>query len=140
VGIVIDIRGSRQDDGLEVFQVQAAFRRFQVRKQYLKILWSVGIFEKAILRWRLKRRGFRGLRGNPIEAYPDQRQAGDTVEDFYLASQKQAEEHIQRSVEQVQVMILSKTAQQEYRRMKMTHDQARVGDLHGDFNLTIQFG
>lgn len=119
--------------------MQAAFRRFQVRKQYLKILWSAGILEKSILRWRLKRRGFRGLRGNPIEADPDQRQEGDTVEDFYRASQKQAEEHIQRSVEQVQAMILSKTAQQEYRSMKMTHDQARVGDLHGDFSLTIQF-
>ncbi|XP_059443882.1 calmodulin-binding transcription activator 5-like isoform X2 [Corylus avellana] len=107
-------------------KIQAAFRRFQVRKQYLKILWSTGILEKAILRWRLKRRGFRGLRGNPVEADPDQRQEGDTVEDFYRASQKQAEEHIQRSVEQVQAMILSKTAQQEYRRMKMTHDQARL--------------
>ena len=53
--------------------MQAAFRGFQVRRQYRKILWSVGVLEKAVLRWRLKRRGFRGFQVDPMEPVPDQR-------------------------------------------------------------------
>ncbi|KAJ6726501.1 CALMODULIN-BINDING TRANSCRIPTION ACTIVATOR 6 [Salix purpurea] len=35
-------------------RIQAVFRGFQARKQYRKVIWSVGVLEKAILRWRLK--------------------------------------------------------------------------------------
>lgn len=107
--------------------MQAAFRGFQVRRQYRKILWSVGVLEKAVLRWRLKRRGFRGFQVDPMEPVPDQRPESDTEEDFYRASRKQAEERVERSVVRVQAMFRSKKAQEEYRRMKMTHNQARVG-------------
>ena len=37
-------------------------RGHQVRKQYKKVVWSVSIVEKAILRWRRKRPGLRGFR------------------------------------------------------------------------------
>lgn len=106
--------------------MQAAFRGYQVRRQYRKILWSVGVLEKAILRWRLKRRGFRGLQVDPIEAVDDQFQGSDTEEDFYKASKKQAEERVERAVVSVQAMFRSKKAQEEYRRMKMAHNQAMV--------------
>ncbi|KAI3821776.1 hypothetical protein L1987_09348 [Smallanthus sonchifolius] len=46
---------------------QAFFRGFQARKQYKKIVWSVGVLEKVILRWLLKRKGFRGLKVAPDE-------------------------------------------------------------------------
>lgn len=110
--------------------MQAAFRGFQVRKQYRKILWSVGVLEKAILRWRLKRKGFRGLQVDPIavEAVADQKQESDAEEDFYRTSRKQAEERIERSVVRVQAMFRSKKAQEEYRRMKLAHNQAKVGN------------
>lgn len=114
------------------FRMQAVFRGFQVRRQYCKILWSVGVLEKAILRWRLKRKGFRGLHVDPIEVDPDPKRESDAEEEFYRASRKQAEERVERSVVRVQALFRSKKAQEEYRRMKITHNEAKVGDSHGD--------
>jgi hypothetical protein len=102
-----------------------------VRRQYGKILWSVGVLEKAVLRWRLKRKGFRGFQVDPMEVVPDQSQESDTEEDFYRTSRKQAEERVERSVVRVQAMFRSKKAQEEYRRMKLTHNEAKVGDSCG---------
>uniref|UniRef100_A0A2N9EZA3 CG-1 domain-containing protein n=1 Tax=Fagus sylvatica TaxID=28930 RepID=A0A2N9EZA3_FAGSY len=107
-------------------KIQAAFRGFQVRRQYGKILWSVGVLEKAVLRWRLKRKGFRGFQVDPMEVVPDQSQESDTEEDFYRTSRKQAEERVERSVVRVQAMFRSKKAQEEYRRMKLTHNEAKL--------------
>ncbi|KAJ6720977.1 CALMODULIN-BINDING TRANSCRIPTION ACTIVATOR CAMTA [Salix viminalis] len=119
-------------------KIQAVFRGFQVRRQFIKIIWSVGVLEKAVLRWRLKRRGFRGLRVEPVEAVVDQTHESDTEEDFYKLSQKQAEERVERSVIRVQAMFRSKKAQEEYWRMKLTHKQAKVeyeGLLDSDMNV-----
>lgn len=108
--------------------MQAAFRGYQVRRQYRKIIWSVGVLEKAILRWRLKRKGFRGLQVDPVAAN-EQQQESDAEEDFYRTSRKQAEERVERSVVRVQAMFRSKKAQEEYRRMKLAHNEAKVGDF-----------
>lgn len=105
------------------FILQAAFRGFQVRRQYRKIVWSVGVLEKAILRWRWKRKGFRGFH---VKERVDWRQDSDTEEDFFRMGRKQAEERLEQSVIKVQAMFRSKKAQEEYRRMKLTHDEAKV--------------
>jgi len=110
---------------LVIFFIQAAFRGFQARRQYRKILWSVGILEKVILRWLLKRKGFRGLEVNPDKDI-DEKQESDVEEDFIKTGRKQAEERVERSVVRVQAMFRSKKAQQEYSRMKMAHSQAKV--------------
>lgn len=96
-----------------------------MRRQYRKICWSVGVLEKVILRWRKRRRGLRGLEIKPAETVPAQND-GDTEEDFYRASRKQAEERVEKAVVRVQAMFRSKQAQEEYRRMKLTHNQAEV--------------
>lgn len=106
--------------------IQAAFRGYQVRKQYCKILWSVGVLEKAILRWRLKRKGFRGLEVNPVQQEQEPKQESDLEEDFFRTGRKQAEERVERSVVRVQAMFRSKKAQEEYRRMKLAHSQAKL--------------
>jgi hypothetical protein len=106
--------------------MQAAFRSFQQRKHYRKILWSVGVVEKAVLRWRLKRKGFRGLQLNTEEANGDQNQQSDAEEEFFRTSRKQAEERVERSVIRVQAMFRSKKAQEDYRRMKLVLNQAKV--------------
>ncbi|KAG7013672.1 Calmodulin-binding transcription activator 5, partial [Cucurbita argyrosperma subsp. argyrosperma] len=108
----------------QTIRIQAAFRGFQVRRQYRKIVWSVGIVEKAILRWRLKRKGFRGLQVAPAEVTEDQETGME--EDFYCVSQKQAEERVERAVIRVQAMFRSKKVQEEYRRMKLTHAEAAL--------------
>lgn len=95
-----------------------------MRRQYTKIVWSVGVLEKAILRWRLKRKGFRGLQ---VDADKDEKQENvDGEEGFFHASRKQAEERVERSVVRVQAMFRSKLAQEEYRKMKLQHIQASV--------------
>lgn len=100
-----------------------------MRRQYGKIVWSLGVLEKAILRWRLKRKGFRGLQAPPVESPKHSNQDSDGVEeDFFLASRKQAEERVERSVVRVQAMFRSKRAQEEYRRMKLECDLAKVLD------------
>lgn len=103
--------------------MQSVFRGFQVRRQYGKIIWSVGVLEKALFRWRLKRKGFRGLKlqSSQVVHKPD-----DVEEDFFQASRKQAEERIERSVVRVQAMFRSKQAQEQYRRMKLEHNKATV--------------
>lgn len=108
----------------QTIRIQAAFRGFQVRRQYRKIVWSVGVLEKAILRWRLKRKGFRGLQVAPAEELT-KLEVG-IEEDFYRVSQKQAEERVERAVIRVQAMFRSKKAQEEYRRMRLTYDEAAL--------------
>ncbi|KAG9139438.1 hypothetical protein Leryth_021581 [Lithospermum erythrorhizon] len=109
----------------QAIKIQAIFRGFQVRRQYRKICWSVGVLEKAILRWRLKRKGFRGLEVNIQDEVNDQEHEG-CAEEFFQASRKQAEERVERSVVKVQAMFRSKRAQEEYRRMKLEHNKALV--------------
>ena len=107
--------------------MQAFFRGFQVRKQYKKIVWSVGVLEKAIIRWRLRRKGFRGLQVAPSnDDEEDEIKENIAEESFFQASRKQAEERVERSVVRVQAMFRSKRAQEEYRKMKLEHNQASV--------------
>ncbi|RVW39917.1 Calmodulin-binding transcription activator 5 [Vitis vinifera] len=118
----------------QAIKIQAVFRGFQVRRQYRKILWSVGVLEKVILRWRMKRKGFRGLQVDTV----DQLQESDTEEDFFRASRRQAEDRVERSVIRVQAMFRSKKAQEEYRRMKLAHNEAKLefeGFIDPDTNM-----
>lgn len=108
-----------------------------MRRQYKRIIWSVGVVEKAILRWRHKRRGLRGMHSTEvtvsmrIDSDPSS-SIGDEVtgeEDFFRISREQAEARLTRSVVRVQALFRSYKAQQEYRRMKMTHELAQVSLL-----------
>ncbi|MBA0696686.1 hypothetical protein Goari_003218 [Gossypium aridum] len=110
----------------QAIKIQASFRGFQARRQYRKIIWSVGVLEKAILRWRLRRKGFRGLQITTDEAVEEQRQETYVEEAYYISSRKQAEERVEKAVVRVQSMFRSKKAQQEYRRMKLAHDLATL--------------
>ncbi|XP_068662497.1 calmodulin-binding transcription activator 5-like isoform X2 [Aristolochia californica] len=110
----------------QAIKIQAAFRGHLMRRQYKKILWSVGVLEKAILRWRLKRKGLRGLQTEQIDCAEVKPENTIGVEDFYQISQKHAEERIERSVVRVQAMFRSHQAQKEYRRMKLACDEAKL--------------
>ncbi|KAL5197132.1 hypothetical protein ABZP36_000644 [Zizania latifolia] len=111
----------------QVIKIQAAYRGHQVRRQYRKVIWSVGVVEKAILRWRKKRRGLRGIAsGMPIAMTVDAEPASSAEEDFFQASRQQAEDRFGRSVVRVQALFRSYRAQQEYRRMKIAHEEAKL--------------
>ncbi|KAL3634643.1 hypothetical protein CASFOL_021697 [Castilleja foliolosa] len=114
-------------------RIQAVFRGFKVQRQYRKIVWSVGIFEKAILRWRLKRKGLHRL-----QVQSDPNTESDSEEEFFRASRKLSEERIERSVVNVQAMFRSRRAQEDYRSMKLEHDKAKLeyeGLIHPDANM-----
>ena len=101
-----------------------------MRMQYRKLIWSVGVLEKVILRWRLKRKGLRGLQidsEQPPPARDPENRA--TEEDFFRISREQTEDRVNRSVVRVQSMFRSYRAQQDYRKMKLAHDQAQVNYL-----------
>ncbi|KAG6436959.1 hypothetical protein SASPL_101866 [Salvia splendens] len=122
----------------QAIRIQANFRGFQARRQYRKICWSVGVFEKAILRWLQKRKGFRGLQVQPDETPQDQSEEIGAEEDFFKASRKQAEERVERSVVKVQAMFRSRQAQEEYRRMKLECSRATLESeelLHPDSEM-----
>ncbi|WCJ23395.1 Calmodulin-binding transcription activator 5 [Euphorbia peplus] len=118
----------------QAIRIQAAFRGFQARRNYSKIIWSVGVLEKVILRWLLKRKGFRGLCPDPPPTEADPKLNHETEEekeeDFFRASRKQAEERVERAVVTVQSMFRSKQAQAEYRRMKLAHNEAQLEYLY----------
>ena len=98
-----------------------------MRRQYRKVLWSVGVVEKAILRWRKKRKGLRGIAtGMPVEMATDAEAASTAEEDYYQVGRQQAEDRFNRSVVRVQALFRSHRAQQEYRRMKVAHEEAKV--------------
>lgn len=73
------------------------------------------------MRWRHKRKLFIGLQVSEAEEAEEKAE-----EDFYKASQRQAEERLERSVVRVQAMFRSKKAQEDYRRMKLTHEETQV--------------
>ncbi|XP_074364678.1 calmodulin-binding transcription activator 6-like [Apium graveolens] len=114
-----------------------ASRGFQERRQYRKIIFAVGVVEKAILRWRMKGKGFCGVQVLD-EATEDPEQEGE-VEEFFKASRKQAEEHIERSVVRVQAMFHSKRAQEDYSRMKLAHNKANI-EYEGLLNTDTEMG
>jgi hypothetical protein len=106
---------------------QAAYRGHQVRRQYRKVIWSVGVVEKAILRWRKKRKGLRGIaNGMPVEMTVDVEPASTAEEGFFQASRQQAEDRFNRSVVRVQALFRCHRAQHEYRRMRIAHEEAKV--------------
>jgi len=109
-----------------VIKIQAYYRGHQIRKQYRKILWSVGILEKAILRWRHKGKGLRGIGADNEISSEDAEPESDNEEDFFKIGRKYAEERVERSIIRVQAMYRSYQARAEYRRMKQCHNQAQL--------------
>lgn len=93
------------------------FSKFRVREHYRKVIWSVKILEKAIFRWLLKIRGFRGLEVQRYPAPRDKYRESDVEEeDLFQASRKQVEARLERAILRVHAMFHSKKVQEDYRR------------------------
>ncbi|KAK9134272.1 hypothetical protein Syun_013602 [Stephania yunnanensis] len=102
-----------------VVKIQALVRGHQVRKHYRKIIWSVGIVEKAILRWRRKGCGLRGFRPDAL-IEGTSRQSGpsnDDDYDFLKEGRKQTEERFQKALARVKSMVQYPEARDQYRRI-----------------------
>lgn len=98
---------------------QAHVRGHQVRKHYRKIVWTVGIVEKVILRWRRKGTGLRGFKPEGSAASPAMRdQAGKEDDyDFLKEGRKQTEARLEKALERVKSMVQYPEARDQYRRL-----------------------
>lgn len=99
--------------------VKAHVRGHQARKKYKPIIWSVGILEKVILRWRRKGSGLRGFRpdavikGQSEQAMPQ----NEDDYDFLKEGRKQTEERMQKALSRVKSMVQYPEARAQYRRL-----------------------
>ncbi|KAK6121215.1 hypothetical protein DH2020_045041 [Rehmannia glutinosa] len=104
----------------KIVKIQAHVRGHQVRKKYKPIIWSVGILEKVILRWRRKRTGLRGFRSDGVQKGPDKQGTLPPLEDDYdylKEGRKQTEERMQKALARVRSMAQYPEARAQYRRM-----------------------
>jgi hypothetical protein len=112
-----------------VVKIQAHVRGHQVRKKYKSFIWSVGILEKVVLRWRRKGRGLRGFRPDAVNKAPNQ-PSNDPVKedddyDFLKEGRKQSEEKFQKALSRVKSMVQYPEARAQYRRLLNVVDDFR---------------
>ncbi|KEH31218.1 putative transcription factor CG1-CAMTA family [Medicago truncatula] len=111
-----------------VVKIQAHVRGHQVRKKYKPIIWSVGILEKVILRWRRKGSGLRGFRSDAINKVPNQPTSLPEKEDdydFLKEGRKQSEQKFQKALLRVKSMVQYPEARAQYRRLLNVVDDYR---------------
>ncbi|KAJ6916966.1 calmodulin-binding transcription activator 3-like isoform X2 [Populus alba x Populus x berolinensis] len=103
-----------------IVKIQAHVRGHQVRKNYRKIIWSVGILDKIILRWRRKGSGLRGFKsealtdGSSMQVVPSK----DDDDDFLKEGRRQTEERSQIALARVKSMHQNPEAREQYCRLR----------------------
>uniref|UniRef100_A0A1J3HVR5 Calmodulin-binding transcription activator 1 n=3 Tax=Noccaea caerulescens TaxID=107243 RepID=A0A1J3HVR5_NOCCA len=102
-----------------IVKIQAHVRGHQVRKQYRAIIWSVGLLEKIILRWRRKGSGLRGFKRDAVVKAPEPVSAPPQEDDydFLKEGRKQTEERLQKALTRVKSMVQYPEARDQYRRL-----------------------
>ncbi|KAH9718714.1 calmodulin-binding transcription activator 3 [Citrus sinensis] len=103
----------------QIIKIQAHVRGHQVRKNYKKIIWSVGIMEKIILRWRRRGSGLRGFKSETLTASSSMvaTSAKEDDYDFLKEGRKQKEERLQKALARVKSMVQYPEARDQYRRL-----------------------
>ncbi|KAK9136583.1 hypothetical protein Sjap_007177 [Stephania japonica] len=117
-----------------IVRIQAHVRGHQVRKKYKKVVWSVGIVEKAILRWRRKGVGLRGFQsGKANEQAHHEVEKTDEYE-FLRVGRKQKAAGVEKALARVQSMVRSPEAREQYMRLvtnykKLKSDSENISNL-----------
>ncbi|XP_024514944.1 calmodulin-binding transcription activator 3 [Selaginella moellendorffii] len=106
-----------------IIKIQAIVRGFQARRQYRKILWSVGVLEKVVLRWHRGRHGLRGFQAEEKMVEGDEVAADD---EFLQEGRKQKEHVIESAVQRVQDMVHDPEARAQYARMRAVSQQIQA--------------
>lgn len=90
-----------------------------MRKQYRKIVWSVGLLDKIILRWRRKGSGLRGFRPDTVAKDPPPRMEPPKEDDydFLKEGRRQTEERLQKALTRVKSMAQYPEGRDQYRRL-----------------------
>ncbi|XP_057419010.1 uncharacterized protein LOC130713241 [Lotus japonicus] len=111
-----------------IIKIQAHIRGHQVRKQYKKVVWSVSIVEKAILRWRRKGAGLRGFRiGQPFGIVGKDAEKSDEY-DFLSIGRRQKSDDVKKALDRVKSMVRSPEARDQYMRLIMKYQNSKVDD------------
>ncbi|WCJ31886.1 Calmodulin-binding transcription activator 3 [Euphorbia peplus] len=102
-----------------IVKIQAHVRGHQVRKNYRKIVWSVGIVEKVILRWRRKRSGLRGFKSEAITESSSKQDvlSKEDEYDFLKEGRKQSEARSRVALARVKSMHQYPEARDQYSRL-----------------------
>ncbi|KAK9934071.1 hypothetical protein M0R45_021230 [Rubus argutus] len=111
-----------------IVTIQAHVRGHQVRKNYKKLVWSVGIMEKVILRWRRKRPGLRGFRVEKTsEDESSENKRSDDYE-FLSVGRKQKFAGVEKALARVQSMSRHPEARQQYMRLQSKFEKLKMAD------------
>ncbi|KAI4335054.1 hypothetical protein L6164_013736 [Bauhinia variegata] len=115
-----------------IVKIQAHVRGHQVRKQYKKVVWSVGIVEKAILRWRRKGAGLRGFRvGHTVGTVAPDSEKSDEYE-FLSIGRKQKSDDVDKALARVKSMVRNPEARDQYVRLVTKFQNFKIGDCGTD--------
>lgn len=101
-------------------------RGHQVRKQYKKVIWSVSIVEKAILRWRRKRTGLRGFRAEKAmgDVAPETEKTDEY--EFLRIGRKQKFAGVEKALARVRSMVRYQEARDQYMRLATKFEKLKV--------------
>ncbi|MFS8015643.1 putative transcription factor CG1-CAMTA family [Helianthus anomalus] len=102
-----------------IVKIQAHVRGHQVRKNYKKIVWSVGILDKVILRWRRKGRGLKGFKPEVVNEATNEaaKPSKEEDDDFFKEGRKQTEQRLQKALARVKSMVQYPEARDQYSRL-----------------------
>lgn len=104
-------------------------RGHQVRKQYKKVVWSVSIVEKAILRWRRRGAGLRGFRVENTTANVASGIDKTDEYEFLRIGRKQKFAGVEKALERVKSMVRNPEARDQYMRMVAKFENFEVSSL-----------
>lgn len=128
-----------------IVKIQAHVRGHQVRKRYKKIVWTVGIVEKVILRWRRRGSGLRGFRSEGLPEGPAMQTepAKEDDYDFLKEGRKQTEARMDKALARVKSMVHYPEARDQYRRLmtamqERTQIEAEEEAVDGDFMMQLE--
>ncbi|THU43965.1 hypothetical protein C4D60_Mb02t02410 [Musa balbisiana] len=102
-----------------IVKIQAHVRGRLVRENYKELLWSVGVLEKALLRWHRRGVGLRGFQAEP--EYIDEEE-DDIIK---VLRRQNLDTAINEAVFKVTSVVGSPRARQQYRRMLESYQQVK---------------
>ncbi|KAF8387689.1 hypothetical protein HHK36_026343 [Tetracentron sinense] len=121
-----------------IVKIQAHVRGHQVRKQYKKVIWSVSIVEKAILRWRRKGAGLRGFRAEKAirNIVPEVEKTDEYA--FLRLGRKQKVAGVEKALARVQSMVRHPEARDQYMRLVAKFEKSKIGDEGSRTSLQVE--
>ncbi|KAL0307936.1 UNVERIFIED_CONTAM: Calmodulin-binding transcription activator 2 [Sesamum calycinum] len=111
-------KAGRHDEPLHA--TAAHVRGHQVRRNYGKIIWSVGILDKVVLRWRWKRRRLSRFRPEALGAGISMVDAKRKEDDYYFLKEgrkgrKQTEGRLQNALARLTSIVQYSEARDQHR-------------------------